>query len=131
MATIPEKYLDLFTQKKAFASLATLMADGTPQVTPVWLGYENGVLAVNTALGRTKARNMKQGAAVALSIVDPDNPYRYVQVRGRVSRVTTDGADAHIDRLSHKYMGRDYPYRQPGDQRVICEIDPVAVSASG
>jgi PPOX class probable F420-dependent enzyme len=131
MATIPEKYLDLFNQKKAFASLATLMPDGTPQVTPVWFGYEGGKLAVNTALGRTKAKNMKQGASVALAIIDPDDPYRYVQVRGRVARVTTDGADAHIDRLAHKYMGRDYPFRQPGEQRVIVEIEPVAVSASG
>jgi PPOX class probable F420-dependent enzyme len=131
MATIPGKYLDLFTEKKAFASLATLMPDGTPQVTPVWFGYEKGKLTVNTALGRTKAKNMKQGASVSLAILDPDNPYRYVQVRGRVAGVTTDGADQHIDRLSHKYMGRDYPFRQPGDQRVIVEIEPVAVSASG
>lgn len=131
MATIPEKYRDLFTDKKAFANLATLMPDGSPQVTPVWFGYENDKLTVNTALGRTKAKNMKQGASIALAILDPDNPYRYVQVRGRVARVTTDGADQHIDRLSHKYMGRDYPFRQPGDQRVIVEIEPVAVSASG
>ena len=131
MATIPEKYLDLFTEKKAIASLATLMPDGSPQVTPVWFGYEGRQLTINTALGRTKAKNMKQGAAIALAIIDPDNPYRYVQVRGRVTRVATEGADAHIDRLSHKYMGRDYPFRQPGDQRVIVEIEPVAVSASG
>jgi len=131
MPRIPDKYLDLFKDKKAFANLATLMPDGTPQVTPVWFGYEGGVLTVNTALGRVKARNMKEGAPVALSIMDPDNAYRYVQVRGRIGRVTTDGADAHIDRLSHKYMGKDYPFRQPGEQRVICEIEPVAVSASG
>ena len=74
---------------------------------------------------------MKEGAPVALAIVDPGNPYRYVQVRGRIKRVTTEGADAHIDRLSHKYMDKDYPFRQPGEQRVICEIDPTAVSASG
>lgn len=131
MASIPDTYLDLFTKKKAFASLATLMPDGTPQVTPVWFGYEHGKLTVNTALGRTKAKNMKEGAAVSLAVLDPDNPYRYVQVRGRVAHVTTDGADPHIEWLSHKYLGRDYPFRQPGEERVIVEIDPVAVSASG
>jgi len=131
MAAIPEKYLDLLTEKRAFASLATLMPDGTPQVTPVWIGYEKGTLLVNTALGRTKARNMQEGAPVALAVIDPDNPYRYVQIRGKVARVTTDGADESIERLSHKYLGRDYPFRQPGERRVICEIDPQAVSASG
>jgi hypothetical protein len=74
---------------------------------------------------------MVEGAPVALSILDPDNPYRYVQVRGHVTRVTTDGADAHIDALAHKYMGTDYPFREPGQQRIICEIAPEKVQASG
>ena len=87
MATIPDAYLDLLQQKKAFADLATLMPDGTPQVTPVWFDYTGGVIRVNSAKGRTKARNMKEGAPVALSIMDPDNPYRYLQVRGKVTRV--------------------------------------------
>ena len=81
MAIIPEKYLDLLQQKKAFASLATVMADGSPQVTPVWFDYNDGRIRVNTAKGRVKARNLKAGAAVALAIIDPDNPYRYVQIR--------------------------------------------------
>jgi PPOX class probable F420-dependent enzyme len=131
VATIPENYLDLFGTKKAFADLATLMPDGSPQVTPVWFDYTGGVVRVNTAIGRVKARNMQEGAPVALSILDPDNPYRYVQIRGKVSRTTTEGADAHIDALSHKYMGKDYPFREPGSQRIICEITPSHVSASG
>jgi PPOX class probable F420-dependent enzyme len=131
MVAVPEKYRDLFGDKKAFADLATLMPDGSPQVTPVWFDYVDGVIRVNTALGRTKARNMREGAPVALSILDPDNPYRYVQIRGTVSRVTTDGADAHIDALSHKYLGKDYPWRDPASQRIICEITPSHVSASG
>jgi len=131
MAAIPANYLDLATEKKAFANLATLMPDGTPQVTPVWFDVKDGVVRVNTALGRVKARNMAEGAPVALSIMDPDNPYRYIQIRGRVTRTTTDGADAHIDALSHKYMGRDYPFREPGSVRVIVEIEPAKVSASG
>ncbi len=131
MASIPETYIDLVEEKKAFADLATLMPDGSPQVTPVWFDYADGLIRVNTALGRVKARNMREGAPVALSILDPDNPYRYIQVRGKVSRVTTDGADEHIDALSHKYMGKDYPFREPGSQRIICEITPSHVSASG
>ena len=94
MADIPEKYLDLLQQKKAFAALATTMADGSPQVTPVWFDYSNGVVRVNTAKGRVKARNLKQDAAVALAVIDPDNPYRYIQIRGRVRRCTEEGAGA-------------------------------------
>ncbi len=80
MAAIPEKYLDLLQQKKAFANLATVMPDGSPQVTPVWFDYKDGRIRVNTAKGRVKARNMKEGSPVALAIMDPDNPYRSAAV---------------------------------------------------
>jgi PPOX class probable F420-dependent enzyme len=100
MAVIPQQYLDLVTNKKAFAHLATLMNDGSPQVTPVWLDFTDGMIRVNTARGRVKDRNLKVGAPVALSIADPDNPYRYVQVRGKVTKETEQGADAHIDSLA-------------------------------
>ena len=127
MATDPENYRDLFEQKKAFASLATLMPDGTPQVTPVWFDKKDDKFRINTAKGRVKARNMKEGSAVALSIMDPDNAYRYVQVRGTVSRVTDHGADAHIDSLAKKYLGQDkYPFRQPGEVRIKYEIEPTS-----
>ena len=102
MAAIPEQYLDLVQQKKAFADLATVMPDGSPQVTPVWFDYRGGVIRVNSAKGRTKTRNMKQGAPVALSIMDPDNPYRYLQIRGKVTHVTEEGASAHIDFLGEE-----------------------------
>ena len=129
MTAIPEKYLDLLKQKKAFASLATVMPDGSPQVTPVWFDYKDGVIRVNTAKGRVKARNMKEGAPVALSIMDPDNAYRYIQIRGRVRRAVEQGADAHIDSLAKKYLGKDtYPFRQPIEVRVMYEIEPVSVS---
>ena len=127
-----DQYLDLLTEKKAFANLATLMPDGTPQVTPVWFDYAGGAIRVNSARGRVKDRNMKEGAAVALSILDPDNPYRYLQIRGRVHKVTEAGAAAHIDALAKKYLGQDkYPYARPGDVRVIYEIEPLAVSGMG
>ena len=127
-----DQYLDLLNDKKAFAHLATLMPDGSPQVTPVWFDYVGGAIRVNSARGRVKDRNMKEGAAVALSILDPDNPYRYLQVRGRVRKVTEAGAATHIDSLAKKYLGVDkYPYAQPGDVRVIYEIEPTSVHSMG
>jgi PPOX class probable F420-dependent enzyme len=129
MARVPDNYLDLLNQKKAFANLATMMADGSPQVTPVWFDYTDGKIRVNTAKGRVKSRTLKPGAPVALAIMDPDNAYRYVQIRGRVARAVEAGADAHIDSLAKKYLGKDtYPFRQPGEVRVTYEIEPVSVS---
>src|SRR5271156_1541479 len=132
MAVIPEKYHDLLTGKKAFASIATVLSDGSPQVTPVWFDYHNGRIRVNTEKKRVKARTLKMGAPVALAILDPDNPYRYLQVRGKVVSVTENGADAHIDSLAKKYLGQDkYPFAQPGDVRVMYEIDPTSAQAMG
>jgi PPOX class probable F420-dependent enzyme len=132
MAAIPADYLDLLQKKTAFAHLATVMPDGTPQVTPVWFDYTNGKVRVNSAKGRVKVRNMREGAPVALSILDPDNPYRYIQIRGRVGHVTEEGASAHIDSLAKKYLGKDkYPWAQPGQVRVTFEIEPTAVQAQG
>src|SRR5215472_4632396 len=132
MASIPDKYLDLVQQKKAFANLATVMADGSPQVTPVWFDYTDGVIRMNTAKGRVKSRTLRPGAGVALAIMDPDNAYRYIQIRGRVKRAVEQGADAHIDSLAKKYLGKDtYPFRQPGEVRVMYEIEPVSVSGMG
>jgi PPOX class probable F420-dependent enzyme len=132
MAAIPDKYLDLLQQKKAFANLATLMRDGSPQVTPVWFDYTDSVIRVNTAKGRVKARNLKTGSPVALAIMDPDEPYRYLQIRGRVRGVVEEGADAHIDALAKKYLGKDkYPFGQPGEVRVMYEIEPKSASGMG
>jgi PPOX class probable F420-dependent enzyme len=132
MTAVPDKYLDLLEQKKAFANLATVMPDGSPQVTPVWFDYAGGVIRVNTAKGRVKARNMKEGTPVAVAIMDPDNAYRYVQLRGRVKRMTEEGANAHIDVLAKKYIGEDkYPWAQPGEVRVMFEIEPVSASGMG
>lgn len=132
MVEIPPKYLDLLRAKKAFANLATVMPDGSPQVTPVWFDYPGERVRVNTARGRVKARNMKEGSKVALAIMDPDNPYRFIQLRGRVVRVTEQGADAHIDSLAKKYLGQDkYPFRSAGEVRVIYEIEPSSLSVMG
>jgi PPOX class probable F420-dependent enzyme len=126
------KFRDLIDQKKVFASLATVMSDGTPQVTPVWIDSKDGRIRVNTARGRVKAKNMQEGAKVALALVDPENPYRYAQIRGQVVRVTEEGASAHIDSLAKKYIGQDkYPWSKPGEVRMICEIEPQSVSGMG
>lgn len=132
MVEIPAAYLDLMEQKTSFANLATVMPDGTPQVTPVWFDYTGGKIRVNSVKGRVKVRNMGEGAPVALAILDPDNPYRYIQIRGRIGHVTEQGASAHIDSLAKKYLGKDkYPFSQPGDVRMIFEIEPGAVQVMG
>ena len=122
--TIPDNYLDLF-QKKAFANLATLMPDGRPQVTPVWCDYDGGNVIINTARGRQKDRNLQHDPRVSMAILDPENPYRYVEIRGRVVERTEKGADAHIDKMAKKYLGKDkYPYAKPGEVRVLYKIKP-------
>jgi PPOX class probable F420-dependent enzyme len=132
MVAIPDGFMDLMTEKKALANVATVMADGSPQVTPVWFDYVDGKVRINTAKGRVKARTMTEGAKVALAILDPDNPYRYIQVRGVVAKVTEQGADAHIDSLAKKYLGKDkYPFAQPGEVRVMLEIEPQATQTMG
>ena len=129
--TIPEKFRDLLT-KKAFAHLATLMPDGSPQVTPVWFDFDGTHVRVNSAKGRVKDKNMRRNGRVALAIQDPENPYRYLAVRGRVEEVSEAGADAHIDSLAKKYLGQDrYPNRQPGEVRVIYRIRPERFSSMG
>ncbi len=131
MAAIPDQYKDLL-QKKAFAHLGTVMKDGSPQVTPIWFDYDGTHVRINSAKGRWKDKNMRNRPKVALSILDPDNPYRYMQIRGTVTEITENGADTHIDSLAKKYLGQDkYPYRQPGEERVIYKIAVERVNAQG
>ena len=128
---IPASYRDLL-EKKAFANLATTMPDGSPQVTPVWIEAVGDYLFINSAKGRLKDKNMRSRPRVALSMQDPANPYRYLEVRGSVVEATEKGADAHIDKLAKKYLGVDkYPYRQKGEIRVIYKIKPEKVSSYG
>ena len=128
---IPEKYRDLFT-KRAFASLATLMPDGSPQVTPVWVDLDGNHVIVNSAKGRQKDKNIRRDTRVALAVIDPENPYRYLEIRGPVVEITEQGADAHIDKMAKKYLGADkYPYRQPSEERVMYKIQPEHVNVMG
>jgi PPOX class probable F420-dependent enzyme len=128
-----KKYQDLLTDdQKALAHLGTVMANGAPQVSPVWFHYDGKLFWVNSAKGRVKDRNMRRNPAVALSIVDPANPYRYLGVLGRIVEITEHGGDAHIDRLAKKYLGQDrYPNRRPGEVRVVYKIAPERTHGMG
>ncbi len=128
---IPEKYVDLF-EKQAFGNLATLMNNGSPQVTPVWVDYDGKYVRFNSAKGRVKDRNIRRDPRVSISLQDPANPYRYLEVRGRVVEITENGADDHINKLSQKYLGKPvYPFRQSGEVRVLYKIEPQKVSSMG
>jgi PPOX class probable F420-dependent enzyme len=129
--TIPNKWHDLF-EKKVFANLATLMPNGAPQVTPVWVDYDGENVLVNTAEGRQKDKNLQREPRVSLSLLDPENPYRYLEVRGSVVDRTHAGADEHINKMAKKYLGQDvYPFRQPGEKRVLYKIKPEHLSSMG
>ena len=128
---IPEQYLDLFAHR-TFANLATLMPDGSPQVTPVWVDFDGLHIWINSARGRQKDKNMKRNPSVALALSDPKNPYRYLEVRGRVAEITEAGASEHIDKMAKKYLGVDkYPHSGAGEVRVIYKIEPLHVTFMG
>jgi len=128
---IPEKFRDLFN-KKAFASLTTLMPDGSPQTTPVWVDSDGEHVIFNSAKGRQKDRNVRRDPRVALAIIDPDNPYRYMEIRGKVEEITEQGADKHIDKMAKKYLDKDkYPFSQPGEVRVLYKIRPEHTTTMG
>lgn len=130
-ATLSESAQRLITGVN-FGHIATLMPDGSPQVTPVWVDTDGTHLIFNTAAGRQKTRNMERDAKVAVSIADQQNPYTWVQIRGRVVEVTGEGADAHIDKMAKKYLNQDsYPFRREGEQRLIVKVLPEHVSSSG
>jgi PPOX class probable F420-dependent enzyme len=106
------------------------MSDGTPQVTPIWFNTDDEYILINSATGRIKDKNMRARSTVALCIADPYNAYRYLQIRGNVVEITTEGADAHIDALAFKYLGKEkYPNRKPNEQRVTYKIMPTKIDA--
>jgi len=115
--------------KQAFAHLATVMPDGSPQVSPVWVDVDGDTILVNSAEGRLKDKNIQRDKRVALSLTNPENPYQAVMIRGRVTEITKQGADQHIDKMAKKYLGKDkYPGRAPGEVRVLYRIEPEKVS---
>lgn len=124
MTGIPTEYHDLF-EKRTFAHFGTVLPNGAPHITPVWIDYdgEDDRLLVNTERGRQKDRNVRRNPDVGLSLLDPDDPYRYLAVVGTVEETTTDGARDHIDALSQRYVGTDYQ-NQIQTERVILRIRP-------
>jgi len=120
----PEKFHDLFKEEtKAFLFLATSMPDGSPQVTPVWFDHDGEFILINTNEGRVKDANMKARPSVAMVIQDPSDPYRYLQIRGRVVETTREGADEHINKLALRYDNKPWTYRE-GQKRIIFKIKP-------
>jgi PPOX class probable F420-dependent enzyme len=130
MGKIPQSHQDLLSDdKKAFAFLATIMDDGSPQVTPVWFDTAEGLIRINTARGRVKDHNMTARPHVAVSIIDSEDMYRYLQIRGEVIQVTEQGAREHIDRLSYKYTGAETFQSYRGETRVMYLIEPRSIDA--
>lgn len=133
MEPIPESFDDLF-ERETFAIFGTLMPEGTPQLTPVWIDLdEDGYLLVNTARGRQKEKNVERDPKVGVCVMDPDDPYRYVSVRGEVVEVTEEGAIEHIDALARRYMDvEEYPnHGEESGARVIIRIRPDRVTSTG
>lgn len=131
MAALPQGLKDML-QDKVFAHLTTLMPDGSPQASPVWIDVDGDEIVVNTAEGRVKDKNMKRDGRVAISVTAVDNPYKAFMIRGHVTAHTTQGGDAHIDKMAKKYMGVDsYPFRNPAETRIIFRISADKISNMG
>lgn len=129
MVKIPETHQDILA-KRSFAHVATVSDNDMPQVTPVWVEYDGDHVLINSAKGRKKDQNLRTHPKVALSIQDPDNPYRYIGLQGAIVDITEEGGYDHINKLSHKYRGQDYP-KNPGEVRVIYKIAPTRVWTMG
>jgi PPOX class probable F420-dependent enzyme len=128
MATLNEKQAALF-EGKNFGHVGTIRADGTPQVTPVWVDYDGEHVVFNTAVGRTKYENLRRDPRVTVEVFNMENPYEYVMVSGRAELEEGEAAERHIDKLAKKYMGVDeYPHRSATEQRVLVRVRPERVS---
>ncbi|MCY3639297.1 MAG: PPOX class F420-dependent oxidoreductase [Chloroflexi bacterium] len=125
MSKLSADAIKMLSEGKNIATIATVMPDGSPQATVVWIDTDGEHVIFNTAEGRVKTENLRRDPRVAIAVTDADNPYEQVTIRGRVVEFTHDGADAHIDALAKKYLGMDeYPLRNPDEQRVIVKIAP-------
>ena len=132
MTKLPEQALKLIKEGKNFATIATLMPDGSPHATVTWIDTDGKHVIFNTAEGRLKPKNLRRDPRVSISILNSENPYQQVVIQGRAVEMTHDGADEHIDRMSKKYLGVDkYPYRAPGEKRVIVKVIPEKVTVMG
>jgi PPOX class probable F420-dependent enzyme len=130
MTWISDQYQDLLRDEtKAFACLATLMKDGSPQLTPIWFNTDGKHILINSAVGRVKDKNMRRDPRVTITIIDPRDPYRYIQIRGKVIEITKKDAREHIDTLAKKYRGLEkYPSRDEDETRVTYKILPEKIT---
>jgi PPOX class probable F420-dependent enzyme len=129
MQPLPDPVKQLIDDK-SYANVATLMRDGSPQVTQTWVDHEGDTILINTFEGSQKYRNVLRNPKISMDICDPTSPYRVAMIRGRVSEVTFEGAEEHVNKLAKKYMGLDkYPAPRPGVRRVIIRIEPLHVTA--
>jgi PPOX class probable F420-dependent enzyme len=132
MADVLSEKARVLISRPVLASLATLNPDGSPQITPLWVDLDGDDVVFNTAQGRKKARNLERDARVAVTVIDPDDPYNVVAIQGTVTDVTTDGADAHIDALAKKYLGVDsYPMRREGEVRIRVTVRTDHIAMQG
>jgi len=130
-SVIPADKLDLL-ESKALADVATIGPHGEPQVNPVWFGWDGTYVTFSQTTGRQKYRNLQRDNRIALSIVDPENPFRYLEIRGTVARVDPDPDKVFIDEMANKYLGVEkYPWSQPGDERVVIVVEPQHVTGMG
>ena len=130
---IPESRLDLLAwETKSFAHLATIGPDGRPHTSPVWFDWDGTHIKVSLTTARQKYRNMKRDKRVSLSILDPEDPYRYLEIRGELEGIDPDPDIDFISRMAKKYIGKDrYPWHRTGDVRVVMKIRPVRASGMG
>lgn len=128
-AEIPESHRDIL-DKKGLAHIATIGPHGEPESNPVWYGWDGTYLKFSNTKGRQKYKNLLRNPRVAASIVDPDNPYRYLEIRG-IAEIEDDTDRSFIDEMAQKYLGRDYPWAQPGEERVIVKIRPLHTTHQG
>ncbi|GIU84887.1 MAG: putative pyridoxamine 5'-phosphate oxidase [Acidimicrobiales bacterium] len=131
MSVIPESHRDIL-EKKAFAHVATIGPDGAPQCNPVWFDWDGEILRFSQTKARQKYKNLLRDPRIAVSVIDPDNPYRYVEIRGVVEGIDDDENNEFIDRMAKKYIDQDhYPWHQPGDERVVVRVRPTKATYMG
>jgi PPOX class probable F420-dependent enzyme len=124
--------LQKLLNEAAYCQVATLMPDGSPQISQTWVDTDGTHILINTFEGSQKVRNLRRDPRVAVNVVDPANPYRIANLRGRVTEITADGADAQVDRLAFKYLGQEkYPLRRPDQVRLIVRIVPERINSIG
>lgn len=129
--TIPTEYKDLL-DKKSFGHVATIGPKGEPQSSPVWIDFDGQYVKFSNLKSRQKFKNLERDPRVSISLIDPDDPYRYIEIRGIAEKIEDDEGNAFINEMAKKYIDRDiYPWHKEGDERVVIFVKPLANSSMG